>query len=813
MRIPSAPHQLCSGPAKTLGVAGWLVAGALATLPALAGDAPAGAAAPRALEAAPVGASVAFATDVMAVLAKGGCNAGTCHGNLNGKGGLFLSLRGQDPAADWQALVESAAGRRINRVEPERSLLLLKATAAVPHGGGRRFGSDDPEFAILRQWIAGGAAGPPPEGAQVTGLKVEPADAVIDSVKGTAGAEGVVPLRVIATFADGRSADVTRMAVYEPSDPLVTVSADGIVSLPRPTLVSVAVRYLTVQTVARVALVPARTAFQWTGPDPVNLVDEEVFARLRQLGVNPAPPAADLVFVRRIHLDLLGVLPTPDEARAFAADSAPDKRERLVDALLARPEWALQWAAIWGDLLRTEEKTLDAKGVTVFHEWMRKAFADNMPLDRFVREIVAARGSTYEVPPATFWRAHREPQLRAETVAQVFLGVRLQCAKCHNHPFDHWLQDEYHDWSAVFTGIDYEVVANDRQDKLDSHEFVGEQKVLVKEPEELKNPRTKSPARPRWLGENPAPADDRLGGLAHWMTAPGSRRFARAQVNRIWFHVMGRGLVEPVDDLRDTNPASHPALLERLTDAFIASGHDVRALVRLLCASRVYGLAAQAADLPAAQGADVPAAQGADVPAAQGADDLAARHAGGLPVQGADSGGIAADESLYARAIVRRRSAERILDSQARILGAAARFEGYPAGTRAGEVAGVERVRRQVAEGDRFLRLFGRPERLLACECERSNEPTLSQALDLVGGSGLHGRLADGDNRIARLISADRSPGEIVDELFWTALVRPPTPAERDAAVATFATAADARTAAEDLAWALLNAKELLFRN
>ncbi|NBV44753.1 MAG: DUF1549 domain-containing protein [Planctomycetia bacterium] len=736
--------------------------------PARAAEPVPGATAPDAAPAGPPPAlpAVAFGTDVSAVLAKGGCNAGTCHGNLHGKGGFFLSLRGQDAEADWHEMVESTAGRRINRLEPDRSLILLKATAAVPHGGGRRFGTDAPEYALLREWIAGGAAAPGAEATQLTGLSVEPADAVLDGQRGT------VPLCVTARFGDGRTVDVTRMAVYEPSDPLVGVSVDGVVTMPRPAQVTVAVRYLTRQAVARVALVPARTAFTWTGPQPVNLVDEEIFSRLRQLGVNPAPPADDLVFVRRAFLDLLGVLPTPDEARAFAADPATDKRERLVDTLLARPEWAVQWAGVWADLLRTEEKTLDAKGVAVFHEWMRQAFADNVPLDRFVRGIIAARGSTYDVPPANFWRAHREPQLRAETVAQVFLGVRLQCAKCHNHPFDRWLQDEYHDWSAVFTGIDYEVVANDRQDKLDSHEFVGEQKVLVKEPEELKNPRTKSPARQRWLGEEPTPGADRLEALAAWMTDPGNRRFARAQVNRIWFHVMGRGLVEPVDDLRDTNPASHPALLERLTDTFVASGHDVRALVRLLCTSRVYGLSSRAG-----------------------------------------SGDFAAEEALFARAIVRRRSAERILDAHAQVLGAAARFEGYPAGTRAGEVAGVERVRRQVAEGDRFLRLFGRPERLLACECERSNTPTLSQALDLVGGSGLHGRLADGDNRIARLIAADRSPEQIVDELFWTALVRPPTADERAAAVEAFTAAEQPRLAAEDLAWALLNAKELLFRN
>ena len=712
---------------------------------------------------------LSFDRDVMAVLSKAGCNAGTCHGNLNGKGGFFLSLRGQDPAADWQELVASADGRRINRLEPARSLILLKATGDVPHGGGRRFSPGDPEWVVLEQWVREAAVGPTAEVAGVAELNVEPADAVV------AGAPARVPLAVTARFADGSTRDVTRMAVFEPSDPLVKVTADGVVAFDQPGLASVTVRYLRGQAVARVAVVPSQPAdaSAWDGPEPANLVDEEVFARLKQLGVNPAPAADDSVFLRRVFLDLIGVLPTAEEARAFVADSAPDKRERMVDQLLARPEWADTWAAVWSDLLRVEEKTLDAKGVELFHGWMRQSFAEGKPLDAFVREIVAARGSTYDVPQSNFWRAHREPIIRGETVAQVFLGARIGCAKCHNHPFDHWLQDEYHDWAAVFTGIDYEIVKNERKDDLDKHEFVGEQIVQVKDFEERKNPRTGSPATPRLLGEEAYPEGDRLEALAAWITSPSNRRFARSQVNRIWYHCMGRGLVEPVDDLRDTNPASHPALLERLTDQFIASGHDVRSLVHLICTSRTYG--------------------------------LASRHP--------QPGPLVDDQRLYARAIVRRRSAERILDAQVAVLGAGARFEGYAEGTRAGEVAGVERVRRKRADGDQFLQLFGKPERLLACECERSNDPTLSQALTLVGGPGLHSRLGEASNRITQLLAADRSPEEIVEELFWTALVRPPTVDEKASAVASFATAASPREAAEDLAWALVNAKELLFRN
>jgi hypothetical protein len=711
---------------------------------------------------------VAFERDVMAVLSKAGCNAGTCHGNLHGKGGFSLSLRGQDSQADWQELVASSDGRRINRIEPTRSLILLKATAEVPHGGGRRFGDEDPEYAVLERWIREAAIGPREAAPVVSRLVVEPPDAVLS------GDQAELPLAVTAEFSDGSAVDVTRMAVYEPADPLVSVSPQGVVRFGRPGMTTVSVRYLTGQAVVRAAVVPPQEQpTAWTAPTPANLVDEEIFARLRQLGVRPAPAADDLVFLRRASLDLLGVLPSVEEAKAFAADTADDKRERLIEHLLARPEWATAWAGIWSDLLRVEEKTLDARGVEVFHDWMQERFAAGVPLDAFVREIIAARGSTYDVPAANFWRAHREPAIRAETVSQVFLGARIGCATCHNHPFDRWLQDEYHDWAAVFTGIDYEIVKNERQDDLDKHEFVGEQIVVVKELEERTNPRTGRPSMPRLLGEAGLPDGDRLEALAAWMTSPDNRRFAMSQVNRIWFHVMGRGLVEPVDDLRDTNPASHPRLLERLTDHFIASGYDVRGLVRLICNSRTYGLSSQHPD----------------------------------------GGPLATDERLFAAAIVRRRSAERILDAQVAVLGAAAAFEGYEPGTRAGEVAGVERVRRTLADGDRFLRIFGRPERLLACECERSDEPTLSQALMLVGGTGMHARLTAENNRLTDLLAADRSPPEIVEELFWAALVRPPTADERSAAVAAFEEAANPREAVEDLGWVLVNAKELIFRN
>lgn len=722
------------------------------------------------LDVAAVGETVTFERDVMSVLSKASCNAGTCHGNVNGKGGLFLSLRGQDPTDDYRQLVRAAAGRRIDPLEPSQSLLLLKATATVAHEGGKRFDRQSPEHEILVRWIEEGLSPPDLTAPAVTHLEVTPADEVLWQPRQEIG------LRVNAVFSDGTRRDVTRLAVYEPSDPLVEVTREGIVRFAQPGVVTVLVRYLDGQFPVRLACRPTTDAFEWAEQDPENFIDEQIFERLRTLRVHPAPPAADTVFLRRLSLDLLGVLPTAEEAREFVADPSPDKRRVWVDRFLMRPEFASMWALKWSDLVRNEEKTLDATGVERLHEWMRQRFADDQPLDAFVRELIVARGSTYDHPPANYWRAHREPFVRAETTAQVFLGVRLQCAKCHNHPFDRWSQDEYYEWASLFEGIDYEIVANERRDRLDSHEFVGEQIVSVKPEGEVKNARTGKPAPARFLGGGPPGDGDRLEQLAAWLTSPGNRLFATAQANRIWYHLMGAGLVDPVDDLRPTNPASHPALLARLADELVASGFSLKHLVRTIVLSRTYQLASEIDD------------------SQWGEDEIY-------------------DQRLYARAVVRRLPAEQLLDAQSQVLALPARFEGYAAGTRAGQLAGVERVRRKLADGDVFLRQFGKPERLLACECERSDAPTLGQALSLVGGESLNARLRHPDNRIGQLLAQTSDHSEIIETLFWTALGRPPTDQETSAALEAIRLSDQPRAALEDLTWALLNAKELIFRN
>lgn len=714
--------------------------------------------------------TVSFETDVMSVLSKASCNAGTCHGNVNGKGGFFLSLRGQDPDFDYRQLVLAASGRRINRIEPEKSLVIAKATANVAHEGGKRFDPASPEHAILTRWIQQGLVGPNPSGPTVTALQVTPVDEVLWMPNNRR------QLSVMALFSDGSRHDVTRMAVYETSDPLVNVSTDGVVQFDKPGVVTILVRYLDGQFPVRLACRTQLSSFVWSDPPIHNFIDQYVFERLKQLQLNPGELANDSVFLRRVTLDLLGVLPTEEQARTFVADSAIDKRARLVDELLSRPEFAQMWAQKWSDLVRNEEKTLDAKGVELLHDWMRRQFADDVPINQFVSELIASRGSTYKNPPANYWRAHREPFVRAETTAQVFLGVRLQCAKCHNHPFDKWSQDEYYQWSSVFEGIDYEIVDNNRRDKLDKHEFVGEQIVKLSEDKNVKNARTGDPASPKFLGSDEAVQGDRLKQLADWLTGSGNRMFAEAQANRIWFHLMGIGLVDPVDDLRLTNPASHPELLDALTDELIASGYSLKHVVRTIVLSRTYQLASEF--------------DGGQV----GEDEQY-------------------DERLFAKAIVRRLTAEQLLDAQSHVLGLPARFEGYPLGTRAVEIAGVERVRRKFSDGDLFLRQFGKPERLLSCECERSDDATLGQALSLVGGESLNARISQSDNRLGKMLKNSNDYRSIIESLFWTALSRGPTEQEISASLDLIAQTGDARGTLEDLTWALLNAKELIFRN
>ncbi|HXT59068.1 MAG TPA: DUF1549 and DUF1553 domain-containing protein, partial [Pirellulales bacterium] len=511
-------------------------------------------------------------------------------------------------------------------------------------------------------------------------------------------------------------------------------------------------------------------------PQAANYVDQHVFAKLRSLRMNPSAPAGDGVFLRRAFLDVIGVLPTADEARAFAADSRPDKRARLIDELLERPEFADWWALKWSDLLRNEEKVLDEKGVQSFQHWIRRGIADGKPLDQFVRELIMARGSTYTSPAANFYRANRDPVTRAEAAAQLFLGVRLQCAKCHNHPFDRWTQGDYYRWAGFFARVQYKIVENRRRDINDGHEFDGEQIVWMADEGEVKDPRTSEAMEPCFLGE-PAPAipadRDRLEELAAWITEPGNPFFARAQANRIWHQLLGRGIVDPIDDFRATNPPSNGPLLDALAADFIARRFDLRHLIRVIMNSRTYQLSA------------------------------------------APNETNEGDEANFSHALVRRLSAEELFDALGQATGVPSHFEGFPAGVRAGQLPGVQAVRFRrgtASRDDQFLVLFGKPRRLLSCECERSGETTLGQAFQLVSGPVVNRLLTRDDNRLGKLLASGKSDAEMIDELYWSALSRAPSVEELQATTAYLEKAAERRAALEDILWGLLNSKEFLLR-
>ena len=704
-----------------------------------------------------------FDIEVESVLSKASCNAGTCHGNQNGKGGLKLSLRGQDPTFDYNALVLENAGRRINLLEPQKSLLLQKPTMEVAHQGGKRFSKDAKLYSYLQDWIEQGAK-EPTGSTTVDQLIVEPLESI------QFAPESKIQLSVSAEFSDGTRRDVSDIAVYEASNLNVEAGDAGLVRRAATGEATVIVRYLSHQVPVRIAFLPSRDEFVWNGRETRNYVDEHVFARLKAFRSNPAPRCSDSTFIRRAYLDLLGVIPTATEAREFVASDDPEKRSRLIASLFSRPEFADHWALKWADLLRVEEKVLDRQGVEVFHGWIRNSIAAGKPLNEFVADLLLARGSTYDNPPANFFRALRKTNQRGEAAARVFLGTRLQCAQCHNHPFDRWTQDDYYAWSSLFSRLDYKVIENKRHDRLDKNQFNGEQFVQVKHEGESTNPTTGEVMHPKFLGADNAVDDDhdRLRSLAEWLTSPDNRQFARSQVNRLWYHLMGKGLVNPVDDFRITNPASHPKLLELLTDDFIGSGFDIRHVLRVIMESETYQLSSSS------------------------------------------------DETAeYAEVPPRRLTAEQLLDSQALAIGGALKFNGFAEGMRATQLPGVHKVRARdeaPSPADRFLFAFGKPERQMTCECERSDSTTLSQALFLVNGDCIDDLLSQQGNLIGKSLEEDRSLDEIIDELYWSSLSREPTSEERNHTHSILARSPSKRQGLEDVAWALLNAKEFVFR-
>jgi hypothetical protein len=696
---------------------------------------------------------VSFVREIVPLLTKAGCNQGACHGAQAGRGGFRLSLLGYDPAFDHQQIVESAEGRRVVLSDPERSILLQKPTLVMEHGGGERLKPGSREYEILRRWLEDGAPEPETKPPAVTGLEVWPAARVM--VPGERQ-----QLLVRATWSDGRAEDVTATAQFDAlNDGTASVTPAGLVTAKARGETYVMVRFGGQATVARVTLPYARID-KYPDVPANNFIDEKLVARWKALGLTPSPLCTDEEFFRRIHLDILGTLPAPADVKAFLADRDPDKRKKAIDRVLDRPEFVDYWALKWGDLLRINRDALEEKGMWSFTNWVRASLRDNKPVDEFARDIITAEGSTFTEGPANYYRVANNPLDWSETTAQVFLGVRIQCARCHHHPFEKWSQDDYYGLSAFFVRL-----ATKRSQEFGL--FGNETVVYLRPSGEQTQPRKGTVVKPHPLdGPDMDDSFDRRRKLAEWLTAPGNPFFARNIVNRFWGYTMGRGLVEPLDDIRATNPPSNPELLDALAKDFIDHKYDLKHLLRTILNSRAYQLSSHKADGNAA-----------------------------------DAGNV-----YHARYTVKRLTAEQLADALDFATGTREKYKGLPLGTRAVQLPDTQ-VRSYL------LDTFGRPPRLITCECERTAQPNIAQALHLLNGDFLNRKIAAPTGRIETLAKAKTPLPDVIEELYLVTLSRPPQPEETAKAIDWIKKAPTEREGVQDLLWVLFNRSEFLFNH
>ncbi len=695
-------------------------------------------------------APVSFRNDVIPAFSQSGCNTGACHGTPTGKGGFKLSLRGYLPDQDYTTLTREASGRRINPLAAETSMILTKPLGEIPHEGGLRLSRSSKTFEFLHDWIAEGAIDDPKAPLPVK-LEILPGARVLNAPAKTQQAVAIV------TYADGSSRDITPLCYYNSSNPeIAEVDADGHVTFKTRGEVAVIAHYHHLVANVRLTHLVDVPGFKVAEVPKDNVIDAAVYAKLNRMRVAPSEVCTDTEFVRRVFLDAIGVLPTPAEADAFLKDSAPDKRAKLVDGLLNRPEFYDFWTLKFADILRANGRLIQSKGTYVFTRWIKKNLEQNTPMDQFVRELLTSEGSAYKSPAANYYRISRDPESSVETTAQLFLGVRIQCAKCHNHPFERWTQDDYYGFAAFFSRV--------RQKK---GPLPDDEVIFTAKDGDVRQPRTGQVMKPKALG-GPVFGDpnipDRRVNLAAWLTGPENPFFAKSLVNRVWYHLVGRGIVEPVDDFRDSNPASNDELLDGLTSQFVKNGFDLRALMKSILTSRTYQLSARTNELNES------------------------------------------DTLYFSHAYTKLLPAEVLLDAISTVTGTVTAFDGLPKGARA----------TQIPDGkmdNPFLKTFGRPARELACECERESDSNLSQALQLIGGATVNGKLRDDAGRMAQLAKSDKPPEAITKDLYLIALSREPNATEVAAAVKHLSAATDKRQAVEDLGWVLINSKEFLFRH
>jgi hypothetical protein len=703
---------------------------------------------------------LSFRLDVMPVFARAGCNMGSCHGAARGKDGFRLSLFGYDPAGDYHRITRELPGRRIDLGNPQSSLLLLKSTGAVSHTGGKRFAADSDLAARIEQWIAAGAPDDPgPDPAKsvpsLQSLDLYPPAALLES-SGTPQ-----PLVAVARFSDGTDRDVTDLVWYGSSnEPSAKVSPAGVVAPGSRGEAFIMARYDTITTGTPLIVVPKDLAFTFPKSDgprgSAAWIDDLVDAKLASLRIAPSGICDDETFLRRVTLDLVGLVPTPEERAAFIADASPDKRGRVVDQLMTRKEFVELWVMKWSEILqiRSQGNDVSPKAAILYHQWLDRRIAANEPIDTMVRDLLTASGGTFHNPASNYFQLERNTLKLTENVAQAFLGMRIQCAQCHNHPFDRWTMDDYYGFAAFFSQIG-------RKRAEDPRETI----VFNAGGGEVNHPVTGKPAPPKFLGgERPKVSDrDRREAVAAWITSADNPFFGRHIVNLTWAHFFGRGIVHEPDDARVSNPPSNPALLAELSRRFAESGWDFRALVRGIITSRTY----------------------------QRSSDWNESNR--------------SDSVNFSHAAVRRVRAEVLLDVLAEVTDTKNKFPGLPLGARAVQVADGRTT-------NYFLTTFGRASREDVCTCAVRMDPSLSQALHLLNGDAANDRIRQG-KLIERRLAAGDTPSAIIDELFVRCYCRKPTERERLETLVTVFDASDKRQALEDVFWALLNSPEFIFNH
>jgi hypothetical protein len=693
---------------------------------------------------------VRFVRDVEPVLSKAGCNAGTCHGSAKGKNGFKLSLRGYDPDFDYEALINDISGRRFDRVKVEDSLMLLKPTGEVPHEGRQAIKPGSREYELLRAWIAEGAK--PESIAQGRPTKIEVLPKTIDmDLPGRS--QGLI---VIAHYPDGTTRDVTRDAVFSSSNTEVAEVKDSQVRALRRGEAAVLIRYEGIYATKELTVMGDRSGYAWTSTPTNNFIDAHVYAKLQRVKAVPSELCSDAEFIRRVSLDLTGLPPKAERVRAFLADTteSKSKREKLIDELIGSPDFVKYWANKWADLLQCNSEALGQKGVWVYRQWIEKCIAENMPYDQFVKTILLAQGSTYQNPAANYFRVLKEPGKITEDVSQTFLGVRFNCNKCHDHPFEKWTQNQYYEFGAHFARV-----------AMKKGTLPGEEVVYVNynggEVKHLKTDMVMTPKVPFGSEREIKKDEDRRAAFVEWMTSKENPLFAKSMANRTWSYFFGKGIIDPVDDIRASNPPSNPQLLDALTQRFIASNFDMRKLMSDICRSRTYQLSI--------------------VKNKWNEDDTV----------------------NFSHASPRRLSAEQMLDAVAVATGVRPQFAGMPVNMRPVEVPDG------IVAGNDFLALFGRPKRQSACECERSSNMTLSHALNMINGLTLSDAINSPSSKIAKLVESEKDDKKLVEEIYIGCLNRLPT--QKELAVVDFTESKSRLELAQDLAWALINSPAFIF--